>query len=89
MWQQQPDCARYKEKSNGEGWLVKRQEGTLISIKPDAATQHAHFVLLSDYRLSARLGQPTRQQRMDVDLKSSENVRASDDPDRASLAIRG
>ncbi len=44
MWQQQPDYARYKEKSNGEGWLVNRQEGTLIQIKPDAATQHAQFV---------------------------------------------
>ena len=26
MWQQQPDYARYKEKSNGEGWLVNRQD---------------------------------------------------------------
>ena len=45
MWQQQPDYARYKEKFNGEGWLVNRQEGMLIQIKPDAATQHAQFVL--------------------------------------------
>ena len=64
MWQQQPDYARYKEKSNGEGWLLNRQEGMLIQIKPDAATQHAQFVLVSYYRLSARLGKPVRQQRM-------------------------
>ncbi|MDB4338320.1 hypothetical protein N9997_03150 [Synechococcus sp. AH-603-L18] len=75
MWQKQPNYAKYKEKSNGEDWLVNRQEGTLVSIKPDAATQHAHFVLLSCYRLSDRLGQPTKQQRMHDDLKSSENVR--------------
>ena len=64
MWQQQPDYARYKEKLNGEGWLLNRQEGTLVQIKPDAATQDAQFVLVSYYRLSARLGQPVRQQRM-------------------------
>ena len=64
MWQQQPDYARYKEKSNGEGWLLNRQEGTLIQIKSDAATQHAQFVLVSYYRLSARLGKPVRQQQM-------------------------
>ena len=64
MWQQQPDYARYKEKLGGEGWLVNQQEGSLIQIKPDAATQHAQFVLVSYYRLSARLGQPVRQQRM-------------------------
>ena len=45
-------------------WLVNRQEGMLIQIKPDAATQHAQFVLVSYYRLSARLGKPVRQQRM-------------------------
>ena len=64
MWQQQPDYARYKEKLNGEGWLVNRQEGMLIQIKPDAPTQHAQFVLVSYFRLSARLGKPVRQQRM-------------------------
>ena len=64
MWQQLPDYARYKEKLNGEGWLVNRQEGMLIQIKPDTPTQHAQFVLVSYYRLSARLGQPVRQQRM-------------------------
>ena len=64
MWQQQPDYARYKEKANGEGWLVNRQEGMLILIKADAATRHAQFVLVSYYRLSARLGKPVRQQRM-------------------------
>jgi hypothetical protein len=64
MWQQQPDYAQYKEKSNGEGWLVNRQEGTLIQIKPDSATQHAQFVLVRYYHLSALLGQPIRQQRM-------------------------
>ena len=64
MWQQQPDYARYKEKLGGEGWLVNRQEGMLIQIKPDTPTQHAQFVLVSYYRLSARLGQPVRQQRM-------------------------
>ncbi len=64
MLQQQPDYARYKEKLNGEGWLLNRQEETLIQIKPDAATQHAQFVLVSYYRLSARLGKPVRRQRM-------------------------
>ena len=64
MWQQQPDYARYKEKLNGEGWLVNRQEGALIQIKPDAPTQHAQFVLVSYYRLPARLGKLVRQQRM-------------------------
>ena len=64
MRQQQPDYARYNEKSNGEGWLVNRQEGMLIQIKPDAATQHAQFVLVSYYRLSDRIGKPVRQQRM-------------------------
>ena len=64
MWQQQPYYARHKEKSNGEGWLFNRQEGMLIQIKPDAATQHAQFVLVIYYCLSARLGKPVRQQRM-------------------------
>ena len=64
MWQQKPYYARHKEKSNGEGWLFNRQEGMLIQIKPDAATQHAQFVLVSHYRLSARIGKPVRQQRM-------------------------
>ena len=64
MWQQQPDYARYKEKLNGEGWLLNRQEEMLIQIKPDSATKHAQFVLLSYYRLSARLGKSIRQQRM-------------------------
>ena len=64
MWQQQPDYVRYEEKLNGEGWLLNRQEGTLIQIKPDKPTQHAQFVLVSYYRLSARLAQPARQQRM-------------------------
>ena len=63
MWQQ-PYYARYKEKLNGEGWLINRQERMLIQIKPDTPTQHAQFVLVSYYRLSARLGQPVRQQRM-------------------------
>ncbi|QNI89412.1 DUF1651 domain-containing protein [Synechococcus sp. ROS8604] len=64
MWQQQPDDVRNKEKLNGEGWLVNRQEGMLSQIKPDTPTQHAQFVLASYYHLSARLGQPIRQQRM-------------------------
>ena len=64
MWQQQPDYAKYKEKLNGEGWLINKQEGMLIQIKPDTPTQHAQFVLVSYYRLSSRLGQPVRQQRM-------------------------
>ena len=64
MWQQQPDYARYKEKSGGEGWLVNRQEGMLLQIKPDTPTQRAQFVLVSYYRLSARIGQAVRQQRM-------------------------
>tara|TARA_B100000073_G_C23527075_1_gene490444 strand:+ start:282 stop:551 length:270 start_codon:yes stop_codon:yes gene_type:complete len=36
----------------------------LIQINADAATQHAHFVLVSYCRLTTRLGQPVRQQRM-------------------------
>jgi hypothetical protein len=47
MWQQQPDYARYKEKLNGEGWLLNRQKGTLIQIKSDAPTATAQFVLVS------------------------------------------
>jgi hypothetical protein len=50
-------------------WLVNRQEGRLIQIKTDAATQHEKFVLESYYSLSARLGKPIRQQRL---LKNSE-----------------
>ncbi len=46
MWQQQPDYARYKEKSNGEGWLLNRQEGMLIQIKPDAPKRTGHVVLV-------------------------------------------
>ena len=61
MWQQQPDYARYKEKLNGEGWLVNRQEGMLKQIKPDAATQQAQFVLVNYYRLSSRLGKPVKR----------------------------
>ena len=64
MWQQQADYDQFKEKSDGEGLLVNRQEGMLIQIKPDAPTQHAQFVLVSYYRLSARIGQPVRQHRM-------------------------
>jgi hypothetical protein len=64
MWQQQPDYARYKEKLNGEGWLVNRQEEMLLQIRPDAPTQHTQFLLVSYYRLSARLGKPIRQQLM-------------------------
>jgi hypothetical protein len=45
-------------------WLVNRQEGMLIQIKTDAATQHEKFVLESYYSLSARLGKPIRQQRL-------------------------
>jgi len=39
-------------------WLVNRQEKMLIQFKSNAATQHAQFVLVSYYRLSARHGQP-------------------------------
>ena len=38
MWQKQPDYARYKEKLNGEGWLVNKKEGMLLQIKPDTPT---------------------------------------------------
>ncbi|WP_255445281.1 DUF1651 domain-containing protein [Synechococcus sp. ROS8604] len=44
--------------------MVNRQEGMLLQIKPDTATQHAQFFLVSYWRLSARLGKPVRQQRM-------------------------
>ena len=64
MWQQQPDYALYKEKLNGEGWLINQQERMLIQIKPDAQTQHAQFVLVSYNRLSTRIGKPVRQQRL-------------------------
>ena len=64
MWKEQPDYARYKEKLTGEGWLVYRQEEMLIQIKPDKPTRQAQLVLVSYYRLSARLGQPVSQQRM-------------------------
>ena len=49
-----------------EPWvrLSRREQGMLIQIKTDAATRHAQFVLVSYYRLSARLGQPIREQRM-------------------------
>jgi len=56
-WQQR-HCTRVKEKLGGEGWQVNRQEGTLIQIKTDASTQHAQFVLVSFYRLSAQGGSP-------------------------------
>ena len=62
MRQQQPDYARYKEKLNGEVWLVNRQEGMLLQIKPDKPTQHAQFVLVNYYRLSARLDKPISMQ---------------------------
>ena len=64
MWEQQADYDQFKEKSDGEGWLVNRQEGMLIQIKPDAPTQHAQFVLVSTHRLTQRLGDPVRKQRM-------------------------
>ncbi len=73
MWQQQPDYARYKEKSNGEGCLVNRQDGTLIQIKPDAPTQHAQFVLVSYYRLSARLWE-THEAAADAQSSRNRNV---------------
>jgi hypothetical protein len=41
--------------------LVNRQEGMLIQIKTDAATQHDQYILVSYYPLSARLGKPIRQ----------------------------
>ena len=45
-------------------WLVNRQEGMLIQIKTDPATQHDQYILVSYYPLSARLGKPIRQQRL-------------------------
>ena len=64
MWQQQPDYAKYKEKSRGEGWLVNRQEVMLIQIKPDKPTQRAQFVLVKALRLKQLRGRLVRQQRM-------------------------
>ena len=52
------------DQCNGDGCLPNRQEGMLIQVKPDAPTQHAQFILVSYYRLSARLGKPVKQQRM-------------------------
>ena len=49
-------AATATELITGEGLLVNRQEGMLLQIKPDTPTQHAQFVLVSYYRLSARLG---------------------------------
>jgi hypothetical protein len=63
MWQQEPDYARYKEKLNGEGWLVNRQEGMLLQIKPVAPTQHAQFVLVNTFCLKQLRGRRMRQQR--------------------------
>ena len=56
---EQPDDARYEQKTNGECWMINRQEGMLLQIKPDKPTQHAQFVLVSTYRLSARLVNPS------------------------------
>ena len=39
MWQQQPDYARYKEKSSGEGWLVNRQDMSAIDGEEELASQ--------------------------------------------------
>jgi hypothetical protein len=39
-------------------WLVNRQNGMLIKIKPDSATDHAEFVLLSSYPCQHGLGNP-------------------------------
>ena len=83
MWQQKPDYARDKEKFNGEGWLVNRQEGMLIQIKPDAPTQHAEFVLVSYYRLSERLGKP-RQARANA---QAPRHRDDDQPAEDRLAM--
>ena len=64
MWQQKPDYAHHKEKHDGVGWLVNRDERLLIRIKPDKPTQHAQFVLVSTFRLQQPLGNPIREQRM-------------------------
>jgi len=64
MWQQKPDYAHHKEKHDGEGWLVNRDEQVVIRIKPDKLTQHAQFDLVSTYRLRQPLGNPIREQRM-------------------------
>ena len=55
---------REQRKKKHSVWLMNRQEGMLIQIKTDAATQHEKFVLESYYSLSARLGKPIRQQRL-------------------------
>ena len=65
MWQQQPDYAKYKEKLNGEGWLVNRQERMLIQIKPDKPTQHAQFVLVKALRLKQLRGRLIWQHRFE------------------------
>ena len=64
MWQQKPDFAHHKEKYDGEGWLVNKDERVLIRIKPDKPTQHGQFVLVSTFRLQKNLGNPIREQRM-------------------------
>ena len=64
MWQQKPDFAHYKEKHDGEGWLINKDERLLIRIKPDKPTQHAQFVMVSTFRLKEPLGNPIREQRM-------------------------
>ena len=49
---------------SSSNWLFNKQGEMLLQIKPDAPTQHAEFVLVSDYRLSAHIGKSDRQQRM-------------------------
>ena len=55
---------REQRKKKHSVWLMNRQEGMLIQIKTDSATQHEKFVLVTYYSLSARLGKPIRQQRL-------------------------
>tara|TARA_B100001093_G_scaffold465587_1_gene483367 strand:+ start:330 stop:512 length:183 start_codon:yes stop_codon:yes gene_type:complete len=49
----------------------------VIQIKPDGPTQLALFVLVSYYRLSTRLWQPVKQQRMlrDVGIEMLINLK--------------
>ena len=67
----------------------------LIQIKHDASTKHAQFVLVSFYRLSARLGQlparlgqPVRQQRMLRRLRHREVDQPSEDRLRTLLTAQ-
>ena len=74
MWQQQPDYARYKEKLNGEGWLMNRQEGMLIQIKPDAPTNATCSVRFGELLPLVRTAWSTHQAAADAQTPRNRDV---------------